>query len=267
MVTLLESDSEYHTFSDDLLQHIRMARKVVKKIKRIPHRRRQGLRVKKKSLRAARRSLAHAIKVRDTFVSLSGKFVCDLTGIPVEEFNIRKSIAVQRGEAYRVFLQDRDLNFYDQTVRDLEAELSQSLSELEPTGDLIYALPLYLGSQSGASSGQWLSLYGKLGTPSISSLGEVRVQGVGENIKRIIVSSAIMGRPDIFFLAVNKFVGDLTRLRVISKGAVRMSKVANGYAVSELSLGGSYQDPCFCSDCPGDAKNSNCSSGCCVRPD
>lgn len=255
MVTLLYSDAEYNAFYANLRRNVRLARKTVKSVRN-----------NRKSLRKARRSLLKALKIRDSFRSISGQFVCEIKGMSEGEFNLRNSIAVRKNDAYRTFLEDNDRVKYDQKNSELSSELAHSIGLGFPDGN-IFPLPLYLGTQSEPSSGKWLSLYGKSGTQSVGSLGEVRIEDLGDNTKRVVVSSDIMNRSDIFFLASERFSGDLTKLRVISMGASRMSKVANGYMVGEFSLGGEYKTPCYCTDCPGTNINSNCSSGCCTTPD
>ena len=258
MVTLLYSDAEYHAFYANLRRNVKLARKTLRTIKKSSSNRR--------SLKKARRNLSKAKDLRNSFASVASNLVCEVSGIPVEEFQARNLFAVKKGEAYRTFLSDGDWEKYLRQIEQLKAELAHTIGLIFPNG-IIFPLPLYKGSQSSPSSGEWISLYGGQGTTAVTELGEVSIQDIDEHTKRIVVSGAILKRPDVFFLVSDRFLGDPEKVRVINKGASRMAKVANGYSVGELSLGGSYVSPCFCSDCPGTNINSNCDSGCCTRPD
>ena len=253
--TLLYSDGEYNAFYANLRRNVRIARRAFRSSR--PNRR---------SMRKTRRRLSKARDLRNAFVSVASQLVCEISGTPVGEFELRNSIAVRRGEAYRDFLQDNDRDKYDQKSSELKSELTHSLGLGFPE-ELIYPLPLYLGSEEDASSGKWFTLYGGFGTHAISTLGDVRIESLDDHKKRVIISSDILKRSDLFFLVSDRFMGDVTKMRLISRGTAHLSKVANGYSVGGLSLGGEYKTPCYCTDCPGTNINSNCASGCCTTPD
>ena len=263
MVTLLESDQEYNRFSINLQNQIRQLQSITKHIRHIP----KGSRHRKKGLRKARHNLKKAIAIKNTFASFADRFVCELSGIPIEELTIRKSIAVRRGDAYREFITSNDRESYSSTLNALSNELSDFYINTTFSGETIYLLPLYIGDENGASRGKWLSLNGEMGTIKASSLGKVVISSTGvKNNMRVTLSGDIMHRKDLFFMASERFLGDLSKVSVVSLGSAQLSKAANGFAVNQAGLGGNYIEPCFCVDCPGQAKNDNCASGCCTPP-